>query len=165
MPNRFRAIIISCALALFTLESCADNKPKDGTVGADTSGRATGVKTIADYPRLATEICDCITNLENALSSRTKNMIIDAGSAADPGKKLEEALGSVEDSMDRAALDQEMRGVDDPAIDDCLRRIEQNHKIKLKTKDQSVRNALAEALEDECSEFSAALLRLGFKTK
>jgi hypothetical protein len=143
------ALFVLFMVNVFFLISCSGdsqtkNDKKDST-GKTTSSKPEATET--DYAVIATDICDCISDYENALSDQGKEMIM---------KGIREGIL---DSMTRtlSEKDRDVYSNEGTKASDCVRALAKKHPI-IKSAEKMSKQGFSKAMEDNCSEFGAALM-------
>ena len=117
-----------------------------------------------DTEALATDVCDCISDLENGLSSRAKKIVIKAGNSDEPEVTMKEEILKITDAEEQEKIGKEFQGFEDTNMEECMKKLQKKYP-DVKNPDKKTQKKILSAIEDNCSEFSAALMKIGFKTK
>ena len=149
MRTRLQAIKYSCLLFLFcfVLAACNEDASKPTTAGKDST--ATGMKEDQkNLVSLASEVCDCVTNLENDLNEEAKNRVMSA--------EGREAIDTIWKTLPQQQ--QDIYAAEGKKALACLRDLEKRHPF-FNSRNKSIREPLLKAVEEHCSPFAAALVR------
>lgn len=147
------------------ITSCSDSKQakQEGKNEAGKKDDSTTDKTKdVDYTAISTDICDCVTDAENSLGSTFKKLIINASKSENPETAIQTEMLQITDSIDQQKLMEEFKSYKSFRIESCMKNIEKNYPA-LNRNDKSQQQKLLDALEENCSEFSAAIMRMGMR--
>jgi hypothetical protein len=147
------------------IASCSDSKQakQEGKNEAGKKDDSTADKNKdVDYTAISTDICDCVTDAENSLGSTFKKLIINASKSEHPETAIQTEMLQITDSIDQQKLMEEFKSYKSFHIESCMKDIEKKYP-GLNRADKAQQQKLLEAMEENCSEFSAAIMRMGLR--
>ncbi len=146
------------------ISSCSDSKQskqEDKNESGKNDSTSDKSKEV-DYTAISTDICDCVTDAENSLGSSFKNLIINASKADHPETAIQTEMLKITDSSDQQKLMEEFKSYKNFQIESCMKNIEKKYP-GLNKPNKEQQQKLLDAMEENCSEFSAAVMRMGFR--
>jgi hypothetical protein len=168
--NSLTAINFSKILCLFILTGglfltgCSnDSKTKSKTSKEKTTDEEDADKSSdINYTDVANDVCDCISDLENSLSSKSKKIFIKASKTDDPQTTMKEELLNISDVEEQQKIGKEFESFESTDMVNCMNKVQKKYP-EIKKPNKKEQKKLLAAIEDNCSEFAAALMNMGAK--
>ena len=119
---------------------------------------------------IASDYCNCFSELEKNMSSDTKKILSRAGDAADPTKSLQaDVIALGEEKGKQVAEEMESLGEledDNSVIGRCIKGVEKKHNNAYSFNEEKTARKIIIELENKpgCS-FTASLMKVGLKVK
>jgi hypothetical protein len=150
--KRLSRFMVSCSI--FILLSCSGEGSKKASAKDDSSAKMKSkeqqTSSTVGMEIIATDVCDCVSDYENSLSDEAKQAIINAvtqGGMDTVWKNFSEK-------------DRDNYFAEGKKTYNCLKALEKKHPFFTNYNKKSLAEFL-KALEDNCSEFAAALMKTG----
>jgi hypothetical protein len=111
--------------------------------------------------KIVEDVCDCIDEIEGELSSKSKKIFLKAAKSDDPQLSIQQQMQDM-DQEEQMAIAEEFKNFENSNAQDCFKKLEKKYP-EMKDAGKKAERALIEKVEEDCSEFAAALLKMGQK--
>jgi hypothetical protein len=121
-------------------------------------------------PEIATDFCNCFTEIEQNFSAETKRIVSTAATASDPTKSLQDQIVALEDEK-KGQVGKEMESLGDmenenSKIGKCMKDVEKKYKNVVTFNEEKTFNKIIAELEKKKGcDFTAALMKIGMRMK
>jgi hypothetical protein len=121
-------------------------------------------------PEIATDFCNCFTEIEQNFSADTKRIVSTAASAADPTKSLQDQVIALADEK-KEQVGKEMESLGDmedenSKIGKCMKDVEKKYKnVVTFNEGKTFNKIIAELEKKKGCDFTAALMKIGMRMK
>lgn len=115
----------------------------------------------ADMDKIVADVCDCIDEIEGELSAKSKKIFLKAAKSDDPQMSIQEQMQDM-DQEEQMEIAEEFKNFENSSAQDCFKKLEKKYP-EMKDAGKKEEEALIEKVEEDCSEFAAALLKMGQK--
>jgi|ADGO01.1.fsa_nt_gi hypothetical protein len=124
--------VTTCLAILFTatiFTACSnDKKEKSSQTGTESGeSNSTSLDDI-NYTAMASDLCDCVSDLENSLSETSKELFIRISQSEDPAMAMEMELQSM-DEKQQEKIANEMNSIGQSNAGKCMEDFEKNMRI------------------------------------
>ena len=134
-----------------------DNGNKPRKVNEDDEDISDSDDTGSDT-KIAKEVCNCLDDIDQNLSTQAKKMFIKAAKSTNPQRSIQQSLQAVDDQDTQRQLAEEFQSLDEAMKGDCLKKIDA--KYNLENVSAKRKKQLVSALEKNCSDFIATIMRI-----
>jgi hypothetical protein len=153
-----KRVLAMLVLAGFLVTACnSDSKTRSATESSDSKDAEDEI----DMDKVVADVCECIDEMEGALSSRSKKIFLKAAKSGDPQTSIQEQMEEY-DQEEQLKIAEEFKQFENSDAQDCFKKLEKKYP-EMKDAGKKKERELFEKVEEDCSEFAAALLKMGQK--
>jgi hypothetical protein len=109
--------------------------------------------------KIAEDVCECMSSLDENLSEKTKKIILKASKSDNPQTTAIDELNAIEDEEEKQKVTEEFQSFENPELQKCMDKVDKKYK-EMKKPDEKMQNKLLKKMDKECP-LGAALLRIG----
>ena len=129
LTNIIRSVSVLCMAGILLTACNSNDSESSSSAGPDSSTASGKVKNEApsgEMNKIVTDVCDCISKMEDELSAKSKKIFVDASKTSDPQSSIQQQLMAMEPE-ERMEIAEDFRSFENSPAQNCFKDLEKKY--------------------------------------